>query len=129
MPGNGVIPPVPASDVEEDPFAPEEPRMAANAGDEWTTAFIETEAGESLPPPVPSSALDPMPPQIDGKELSAAMMAQFMLRRQLERATDPLRKAFGPSIDALSKLGYSEPVLDPGNDDLRSVVQQAVRKI
>ncbi len=129
MPGDGVIPPVPASDVEEDPFAPEEPRVAANSGDEWATAFIETEMGEPLSPPVPSSALDPMPPQINGKELGAAMMAQFMLRRQLERAADPLRKALGPSIDALSKFGYSEPVLDPGNDELRSVVQEAVRKI
>ena len=129
MPGDGVIPPVPAVDVEEDPFAPATPRVAANAGDEWASAFLKGEAGELLSPPVPSSALDPNPPQINGKELGSALLAQFMLRHQLERASEPLRKVLGPSIDTLSKFGYSEPVLDPGNTELRSVVQEAVRKI
>jgi len=129
MPGNAIIPPVPASDVEEDPFEDANPRSVATTGDEWVGAFGATESGEYLSPTTPSPALEPMPPQINGRELGAAIMAQYMLRKQLERASDPLRKTLGPSIDTLSKFGYSEPVFDPNSEELRSAVQQAVRKI
>jgi len=130
----GVVPPVPASDVEEDPFG-EEPMEnpfsaaePASAGAAWQGLFdAGGEEEATFVPQVPSSALDHRPPEIDGQRLGAARMAQFTIQRELDRAAKPLLEKLGPSFEQLSKLGYNKPNVDPAGEQLQSILRKLVR--
>ena len=130
----GIIPPVPASDVEEDPFddmsaaTSSTPVRPASASDAWRGLFEAGEGGEmAFVPQVPSSALDYRPPEIDGQQLSAARMAQFVVQRELDRAARPLLEKLGPSFEQLSRLGYNKPNVDPAGEQLQSILRKLVR--
>lgn len=130
MAEGGIVAPLPASDVDDDdPFEDAPQRTeTATTDTNWMGMFGAGAAGDvTFVPQVPSSAFDYKPPTINGQALSSAKMAHFVMQRELDRAAEPLLKQLGPSFEQLSRFGYSKPNLDPGAEQLQTIVRKLVR--